>query len=200
MGLATACSEWVFWRISKEHDMIGRVFNAIEPLWLGQIDKHYVLNWKYAAPKRDTIYANIVWIIFNSHLFIRDNYIKGDYQIQFRVMNLAMLARHVTPDKKMFDNWFSDCLERSITLFPAQYDRGEILGKIVNGYDSSDEPAIPREFYFEPGFDYEKADIDSLLEKFVDSVDFLTNDTFFFSPEKLIERGFQGTPYKYTPK
>lgn len=199
LGLVAACGEWVFWRFSKIYEKTSVAINAMEPLWLGLIDKHYIKNWKFTSPPEDTIYKNILWIIFNSHLFIRDNYIKGDYQIQFRVMNMIMLARHVTPNNIMFDDWLSDCLKRSIELFPAQYDRGKTLGKTVNGYDSSNEPPIPREFYFEPDFDYEAADIDKLMEKFMNEVDH-SNETFFKSAKDMLAEGFQGTPYKYEPK
>lgn len=198
LGLTAACSEWIFWRLSKIKN-VDAALNAIEPLWLGLIDKQYIKNWKYTGSRGDTTYFNIIWIIFTCHFFIRDNYIKGDHQIQFRVMNIIKLARHVTSDKHMFDNWLNDCINRSIKLFPTLYDRGRTLGGITIGYDSSTELAIPREFYFEPGFDYETADIDGLLEKYINEVDH-SNKVFFWSATELIEQGFQGIPYKYELK
>lgn len=150
VGLAAAFSEWIFWRLSEKHN-VSAAINSIEALWLSLIDKKYLKNWGYSSSSQDTIYKNILWIVFNSHSYIRDNYIKGDYQIQYRVMNLGMLARHVTPDKKLFDAWLGDCLSRATKLFPAQYDRGDVMAhpeKYPKYYDSSNELAIPREFFF----------------------------------------------------
>lgn len=198
IGLAAALSEWIIWRLSKDRD-VSKLINAIEAIWLSLIDKLYLSNWKYSGDKGETIFKNIVWIVFSSHLFIRDNYIKGDYQIQYRIMNLAMLARHVTPDPVMFDTWLDDCFARLTKLFPAQYDRGDVMDHPENYpkyYDSSSEPPIPREFFFEPGFDYEKTNIVELLSKFMEHVDH-SNISFFKSPEKMIEKGFIGVPYLY---
>ncbi len=73
LGIVAACSEWVFWRFSKER-RVDNAINSIEAFWLAIVDKRYLLNWKYTSSKGETMYANILWIIFNNHLFIRDNY------------------------------------------------------------------------------------------------------------------------------
>ncbi|XKM12639.1 hypothetical protein RCS94_06330 [Orbaceae bacterium ac157xtp] len=198
VGLATALSEWILWRFSKNRSLSGPL-NAIEAMWLGLIDKHYLVSWNYDAPVGETIWKNILWITFKSQFFIRSNYIKGDYQIQFRVMNLAMLARYITPNKTLFDSWFSDCLVRLTQFFPAQYDRGDVMSHPKNYpefYDSSHEPPIPREFFFEPGFDYGKADIDGLLSRFMTQVDH-SNPKMFRTPKIMLEKGFVGIPYVY---
>ncbi|XKM12641.1 hypothetical protein RCS94_06340 [Orbaceae bacterium ac157xtp] len=197
-GLATALSEWIFWRFNKTRN-VSSVMRPVEAMWLGIINKQYMINWDYSGAKGDFTFANIVWVVFNSQLYIRDNYIKGDYQIQFRVMNLAMLARYITPNKSLFDNWFSDCLARLVQLFPAQYDRGDVMNHPKNYpefYDSSLELPIPREFFFESGFDYEKTDIDGLLSQFMAQVDH-SNPTFFRTPEDMLKKGFVGIPYVY---
>lgn len=198
IGLVAALSEWVFWRLSAKRD-VSVAINAIESIWLSLIDKSLLKNWKYTSHPEDTIYKNILWVIFKSHFFIKDNYIKGDYQIQYRVMNLAMLARHITPEKEMFDSWLSDCLSRATKLFPAQYDRGDVMEHPENYpkyYDSTAEPVIPREFFFEPGFNYETSNNNELLKRFVNNLNH-SNKVFFFTPEELLERGFTGKPYTY---
>ncbi|XKM12640.1 hypothetical protein RCS94_06335 [Orbaceae bacterium ac157xtp] len=198
VGLATALSEWILWRFSKDHN-ISVPLNSLEAMWLGLVNKYYLIDWGYNKSEGETIWSNILWVVFSGQEFIRSNYIHGNYQIQWWVMNLAMLARYITPNKTLFDNWFNDCLVRLTQFFPTQYNRGDVMDHPKNYpefYDSSHEPPIPREFFFEPDFDYEKADIDGLLSQFMAQVNHI-NSPFFRKAENMLEKGFVGIPYIY---
>jgi len=63
-------------------------------------------------------------------------------------------------------------------------------------YDSTAEPVIPRNFYWDVDFDYRTADNTSIINGYLSGLDY-RNNQFLSSPETMIEEGFKGTPYKY---
>lgn len=200
MGLSAALSEWAFWRINDVYPVESTI-PATDAVWLGLIDKCYINNSTYKGDTQD-IYDDILWVVCGCLDAIRYNYTTGSYRIIYRVINLAMLVRYITPDQSIFDSWLSDRLEQAIKLFPAQYDSRDVLShpeKYPESYDSSNEPPIPREFFFEPNFKYETANIDELLATFIQKVDH--SDPLYFKPaEKMVKEGFIGTPYVYPQK
>lgn len=198
VGLSAALAEWIFWRIKGSYP-IEATLPVTDALWLGLIDRRYINNWKYGADKGEDIYDNILWITLACLQEIRYHYTIGDYRILYRVVNLTMLARHIAPDKSQFDNWLGGCLERATEFFPARYDRDDVRNNPDNYnkcYDSSSEPPIPREFFFEPGFDYKTANIDELLERFINGLDH-SNELYFKSEDDMIKEGFIGMPYVF---
>lgn len=64
-------------------------------------------------------------------------------------------------------------------------------------YDLSNEPPIPREFFFEDEFDYQTANIPELLDNFLQNIGYVTYEGFFYTPEQMLENGFKGIPYRY---
>lgn len=198
IGLSAATLEWIFWRIS-EIFLFKDTSKQTDTLWLGLIDKRYIKVSECENFPRNDIYDDILWVASNCFDEIHYHYTIGSYRILYKVVNLIMLARYITPDKKIFDDWLNDCIKRSAKLFPARYNADEAWQNRDSVYDSSDESPIPREFYFEPEFDYETADIDGLLAKFINEVDH-SDEMYFKSAERMLEEGFQGTPYKYKQK
>ncbi|XKM12642.1 hypothetical protein RCS94_06345 [Orbaceae bacterium ac157xtp] len=198
IGLTAALSEWIFWRISKIFSIESITLNT-DVLWLGQIDKRYINNSQYGNEQKEDIYDDILWVLFGCLDEIRYNYTIGSYRIIYRVVNLAMLARYITPNPSVFDTWLADVLKRATKLFPAQYNRQDVRDhpkKYPEFYDSSNEPPIPREFFFEPDFDYETANIDELLSAFMQKVDH-SNPLYFKPAKEMIAEGFVGIPYVY---
>jgi hypothetical protein len=206
-GLAIAMTEFIYWRLhkfcEKKNIELTTSFSLVEILWTGIIDKQYAVCY----PPRifDIEDAKIVGVISNTDAFLSytsKRYLKGSYFTYESVPSLVKLARHIAPDKDWFDNWITDIFQRALKLFPALYDVDEIIferntyEKMV--YDSSLEPSIPREFFFEPDFDYEKAAIIALNQAYLDNLD--PNNLFLNPTKEIIENGFEGTPYKYEPK
>ncbi|MBC1744242.1 hypothetical protein HCA06_14425 [Listeria welshimeri] len=198
MGLTAALSEWIFWRINEVYPAEETLITT-DAIWLGLIDKRYIVNSRFGGDSGDDIYDNILWIVYNCLEQVRFHYTSGSYRIVYRVINLAMLTRYITPNKAIFDSWLSDCLNRLTTSFPIQYDSNDVLNHPENYpafYDSSHEPPIPREFFFETDFDYATENIDELLTRFMNTVDH-SNPACFKTEQVMIAEGFKGRPYIY---
>ncbi len=205
-GIAAALSEWIYWRLSK-HINIPEIVPILEAQWAANIDKRYSYLWEFRdAGKIDAEQRkayNTIWVMF----WILDTpkfaYFERRFFINLNIDKLAILARYISPDKKMFDAWYDNVFKRAAKLFPAQYDRSEIMenrsayqGKT---YDSSGESAIPREFFWDENFDYQTADNTRLINDFLSGLDY-ENNPYLNSSDKMLELGFKGTPYKYEPK
>lgn len=203
MGLATACSELIFWRLhnfgEKEGLDLSDYITFVEAAWASLISKEY-LSVQMSSFPYETNKAQVV--LYNTDALFRPvakRYTNGSYFTYELVANMVAIAKHISPDKDLFDAWLIDCLKRSEALFPAQYDVDDIIferptyKKMI--YDSSSEPAIPREFYFTPDFDYKSADIAALNQAYLEQLDY-QNNPYLNSPEVMIGKGFTGTPYK----
>lgn len=202
MGLTLAAGEWILWRLSRETNIITTL-NPLEAMWAGLIDKRYPLNWENNNKKDRGLLVEGPIFILNRCLQVGlSRYQEGSYSFSEFVVHIISLARYILPKPhiKTFDNWLSNCLKRSAELFPTQYDVIDIIWNEEKyegtSYDSSNEHPIPREFYFEPNFDYKTADIQGLLNQFLNSLDPKTNP-YLQSPEEMLKQGFQGTPYQY---
>lgn len=202
-GIATALMEWVYWRVSR-HIEIPTFLPIIESQWAAIIDKHYSFHKDFENTSLIDEDFNPavqpIWVmlfVLNSPKY---SYFNGRFLINVAVDKLAVLARHISPDKKFFDSWLSHVLKKAAKLFPAQYSYHEVIENrkeyFNKSYDSSDESAIPREFFFEPDYDYNVANNHLLINKFLSSLDYKNNPNLN-SPEQMIAEGFAGTPYQY---
>lgn len=199
VGLATALSEWVLWRLIKvsKQDLSWEI-TAIEAMWAGIIDKHYIKEWNYESDIQIDKVKGPLWVVLNCMDDIRYNYLEGDIFINAKVSTIAAIARLITPDTLLFDDWLTSCVKKSAKLFSVEYDRNE-CNNPNEYYNSSHELPIPREFYFDPAFDYSTENVDELLAAFVSSLDYKKNE-FLNSPEVMIENGYTGIPYEYKKK
>ncbi|VEJ56329.1 hypothetical protein [Pragia fontium] len=198
-GLGIAASEWVFWRFKQwrvelEGKNIDDLMLLVEALWIGLIDKNYLRN-----PEHDMDYIkgnkieSIVWYFLNQYISTRHYYRTSSVRLYLDVSHYIMIAQHISPDPKAFESWLTNCLKRMIELFPnEQIDED---GGIDRSYDVNQEPFIPREFYFDPEFDYETADLQKMSNILLTQADYI-NNPYLLSPEKVIEKGFIGTPYQ----
>lgn len=196
LGMATALCEWVYWRVlnhTETPEPLAKV--GIESLWASVVDKQYSFTWHYGSGKYQTdpangaMYAMLKCIGGSIASYHTGNSVFKD------IDHLAMLARHIAPDQSFFDQWFKRTLEKATELFPFVETENNPASK----YDCSLEPVVPREFFFDPDYDYETADNVKLINNFLSSIDY-ENNKALNNPKKMIEQGFQGTPYKYEPK
>ncbi|MBD8348189.1 hypothetical protein [Dysgonomonas sp. HGC4] len=125
------------------------------------------------------------YAMWQSVQYSRYNYIDNEHSSNEDVVRLAIIARHICPDKKLFDNWLRHILKRCIELFPY--------------IKLSNKPVIPRQFFFEKDYNYQSADHIKIINEFLSSLNYKENETLN-SPEIMKEEGFQGTPYKYEPQ
>ncbi|MDR2948756.1 MAG: hypothetical protein LBV71_06060 [Prevotella sp.] len=200
-GLATALGEWIYWRSSKYINKETTLL-ALEAQWAGLVHYLYGVNWKFGNEYISTPVDGPFWAMMTCMQDCRESYMTGDYFINSKTDNLAILARHISPDKEFFDTWLNNILHTSSNLFPARYDRQEIFENMDDYedkyYDSTDEPAIPRQFFWEPDYSFENEDNVKLINDFLSNLDY-KNNTFLSSPRSLLKRNFKGTPYIRTP-
>lgn len=201
-GVATALCEWIYWRMS-EHINRPKVNQALEAQWAGIIDMHYFFDWEFDEDYLSDPIDGPIWVMLKCISYPREAYVNGYIFINKKIPNLAMLARHISPEPKLFDNWFSHILKKSAELFPAGYDYAEVLADFKNReddiYDSTNEPAIPRCFFWDLNYDPKDSDNNKIINEFLANLNYQEN-TFLIPPEEMIEDGFAGTPYQYKEK
>lgn len=202
LGLATALSEWIIWHLTEERIRLDPTkkpeffFYLAQSHWLGLIDKYYTkdigANNKYPNESFEVIFWNTIRYMRN----VRQSYLYNDYDIYHSIDNFMLLTRQIVPEefKPLFDEWLTTTLEKSIQLFPATYDIGEMIDKDPT-YDASIEPYVPRDFYFDPDFDYHSADLVKTQNDLLKNANWELN-IFLNSPDEMLEEGFKGTPYQ----
>lgn len=195
LGLLTALCEWVFWRLKKHCD-IQMCIDVLEANWAGSVSKLYMKPWKYACKYEISIVQSPIWIAIQSLRITKIKFIRGDKFIFSEFPTMVALVNHICPDKKQFESWLSDCIKRAVQYFPAGYNYFEALEEDDDEmYDSTNEPVIPREFFFDSTFKYEKSYVNNLLQAFLGELNYQDN-SFLETPELMLSRGFKGIPYK----
>lgn len=198
-GVITAFCEWIYWRVFKHDINFPLVEMSIKSQWASLIDKRYSFAWNYSGDYVSDVANSTLWTMLKIIITLRDNYYNGHYFFT-GVDKLGLLARYVSPNKDVFDEWLEITIKKAAKLFPAQYDHREIVRNPRDydwtEYDSSGESPIPREFFFDPCYDYETGNDIQLLNRFLSSLDY-KNNKLLNSPEKMFELGFTGTPYQY---
>jgi len=201
-GLATALCEWIYWRLSK-HIHRPKINDALEAHWAGIIHQDYFFDWESEEEFTTDIVEGPIWVMLRCIGYVRENYFSGHFFINYKVPNLVMLARHISPDRKFFDTWYNGILSKAAELFPPGYDYAEIFRKMdkYDGdvYESSNEPPIPRQFFWDEEYDYETANNIKTINDFLSNLKYVENQ-FLNPPDLMIEEGFQGIPYKYRLK
>lgn len=194
-GIATSLCEWIYWRMSR---YINRplALQSIEAQWASILDRRYSIDWNFDGDYISEPINGPIYTMLKILQLPRECYYEGSIFIDDGVEKLAMLARHISPDKKFFDQWFNNNLRNAVRLFPAQYDRdGDLDAYEDKIYDSSQEPVIPREFFFDPDYNYEAADNEKLINQFLASLNYKEN-VLLNSPEDMLNIGFVGKPYQ----
>lgn len=199
MGFATAAAEWITWRLENfRYQFHNKNMNEerfyIEAQYIGLIDKHYIwnLDTEEDLPDEDKIETPI-YQLDRFSLFVRDWYITTRFGLHHRTCNILMLARHVTEQDKLFDDWLVNRLKLAISLFPNKSVDSE--NKPIEGYDSSQDPFIPREFFFDMEFDYGKANLLQMQKNLLLHVNNGKN-RYLAPPNEMIKEGFLGIPYQ----
>jgi hypothetical protein len=190
MGLAIAISEWIIWRFDG-HANLNDAHNRIEAAWASVIDPLYSKELSLQMTKDDNVAPvegplELALCLLGK---IHGRYCKGNIYLAAPIVNLAMLARHLMPDKKAFDSWLSTALRRAAQVFP----RGVTYDRKTGTYDASHEKPVPREF-FDPNWVYTEAAAEAALRAFLQTLDPKQNP-YLRTPEEMKAAGFKGTPY-----
>jgi len=168
----------------------------IEALWAGAIDPLYLKTFKFGyeyddEDEKPTPFSSN-WFVL---IFFTKKYMEGSFYIHHYLMNLSMLARHLMPNKRLFDKWFAETMDKTAETFPCSYDYDDLdMGDTEARYDCSDDAPVLREFFFDPEFQYSEEAAKPLLNTFLQSLDY-NNNPWICTPEEMLEKGFKGTPY-----
>ena len=198
LGVAIALTELVHQRSEKfyPHINASQEFTPrIKSLWAGAIDPLYLKTYEFGFKYPDengcsSPYSSNWYILFN----ITNCYIEGSGCIHQYLVGLSMLARHLMPNKKIFDSWFTEVMRKTTETFPYLNDF-EIIDGCEVKYDCSEIAPIPREFFFDPKFKYSEEAAKPVLNAFLQSLDY-NNNPWLCAPEEMLAKGFKGEPYK----
>lgn len=170
MGLGMAITEWVVWRLSGLTDVTDALLR-VEAGWTS-------LTRPALAPKLrfdltddhvdDPILGPLEQVQCNLGA-LAHRYATGYIYLAEVVVRQATLARHVMPDKKVFDGWLSSLLRSLASARP----RGPEYDESSEVYDYSHEAPVSRDAFgdtFQPAFATAVAQ-----EAFLQSLDPATN-------------------------
>lgn len=107
-------------------------------------------------------------------------------------VNMALLTHHVISDPTVFDDWLEEALRKGATIFPREVESYDWES---NFYDFTQEKIIPREFFFDPNFEYSDDAAMDVLQKFLDSLDPKKNP-YLLTAKEMKANGYSRTPYK----
>lgn len=182
VGLTAALLEWIYWRYAGYTKRSNDIQKRIEALW-SSID-----NMKNSKPlifdaDFDTSASGHVdgplWIALMNVRMIDVMYRNGSRAIQTELIGLVLLARHITPRKKVFDKWFTRTIAVLKEDYPCQYDTDNIENYEAI-YDSSHEPTICRNFFFDPEFQYSSEASEKAIHELIDNLDSKANPFLYF--------------------
>ena len=130
IGVVVALTEIIQKRLTGVFPQIDadREFSLkIKALWASAVDPLYLktfdFDWKYFDKNEVLTPYATTWYIIG---FIMARYIKGSYYIYDYPVRLSLLARHLMPNKKLFDNWFAETLRKTAKVFPCTYDYADL--------------------------------------------------------------------------
>ncbi|WJS96450.1 hypothetical protein NYQ10_08295 [Flavobacterium johnsoniae] len=184
IGLTAALLEWVYWRFTGYTQATNDTQKRIEALWCSINDREQtnplLFDTDLEIPASGSV-NGALWIALMNVRMIDVRYRKGSYFLQNELLGLVLLARHITPRKKKFDNWFSQIAAELIHLYPCPYKNMELDETDEAVYDSSNEPVISREFFFDSEFEYTVEASENAIHNFIDNLDHKANTFLNFS-------------------
>lgn len=178
VGLTAALLEWVYWRFTGYTQSTQDTQKRIEALWCSINDREQtnplLFDTNLDIPAVGCI-DGVLWIALMNVRMVDVRYRKGSYFLQNELLGLVLLARHITPKKKIFDKWLGDVLSNLIRLYPCPYNFNDLDESDEAIYDSSNEPKICREFFFDSQFNYSREDAGKALHHFIENLDHKAN-------------------------
>ncbi|MDA6072684.1 hypothetical protein NJT12_23970 [Flavobacterium sp. AC] len=188
VGLTAALLEWVYWRYTGYTKMNSDIQKRIEALWFSVDNRENTKPLLFDAGFDISASGHVsgrLWIALMNVRMIDVMYRKGSYLLQGELIGLVLLARNITPKKSTFDKWFSRKITALQQEYPSQYTKDNIDVTDEAIYDSSNEPVICRDFFFNPEFEYTKEASENALEDFVENIDYKTNPFLGLSRKAL---------------
>ncbi|CAC9974192.1 hypothetical protein [Flavobacterium panici] len=184
VGLTAALLEWVYWRFTGYTQFTQDTQKRIEALWCSINDREQtnplLFDCDLDIPANGLV-NGALWIALMNVRMVDVKYRKGSYLLQSELVGLTLLARHVTPKKKTFDKWFEKTIAELIRLYPCQYSYDNLDESDEAIYDSSNEPVLCRELFFDTEFKYSVEASENAIHNFIDNLDIKANPFLDFS-------------------
>ncbi|MBB4800111.1 hypothetical protein HNP37_000150 [Flavobacterium nitrogenifigens] len=184
IGLTAALLEWVYWRFTGYSQATNDTQKRIEALWCSinnlEQTNPLLFDTDFEIPATGSV-NGALWIALMNVRMIDVRYRKGSYFLQNELVGLVLLARHITPRTKKFDNWFSRIMSELIHTHPNPYKNAKLDESDEAVYDSTNEPSISREYFFDETFNYTVEASENALHSFIDNLDHKANAFLNFS-------------------
>ncbi|MCP2027163.1 hypothetical protein L1276_002307 [Flavobacterium sp. HSC-32F16] len=184
IGLSAALLEWVYWRFTGYTQTINDTQKRIEALWCSVNNREQTNPLLFDTNLDISASGSVngaLWIALMNVRMIDVLYRKGSYFLQHELVGLVLLARHITPKKKNFDEWFNQIITELVRLYPCPYKNEDLDEMAEAVYDSSTEPVICREFFFDSEFKYSLEASENAIHNFIDNLDLKSNPFLDFS-------------------
>jgi len=176
IGLTASLLEWVYWRFKGYSEMTDDIKNRIEALWCSvenpENTNPLVFDSELNAPATGFINGPI-WLALMNVRMIDMLYKKGSPLLQSELVGLVLLARHITPKRRIFDKWFENIIDKLQNQFPNQNQEIDYSEETI--YDCSSEEKICHEFFFNTNFEHTEKSSDYALTEFISNIDYTTN-------------------------
>ncbi|MFB9078847.1 hypothetical protein ACFFLS_10910 [Flavobacterium procerum] len=178
IGLTAALLEWVYWRFTGYTKVTNDTQKRIEALWCSvespEQTKPLLFDTDFEIPASGSVNGPL-WIAHMNVRMIDSLYRKGSYYLQNELIGLVLLARHITPKKKVFDQWFNHIIVDLICLYPCEYQNADSEEMDEAIYDSSNEPLICRDFFFDSEFKASNEASENAIHGFIDNLNYQAN-------------------------
>jgi len=184
IGLTAALLEWVYWRFTGYTQATCDTQKRIEALWCSISNREQTNPLLFDTDLEISATGAVngaLWIALMNVRMIDVRYRKGSYFLQNELVGLVLLARHITPKKKKFDKWFSQTITTLINTHPCAYRNTALDETDEAVYNSSNEPVISREFFFDSEFKYSNEASENAIHNFIDNLDLKANPFLDFS-------------------
>ncbi|MCV9928432.1 hypothetical protein OIU83_12255 [Flavobacterium sp. LS1R49] len=186
LGLTAALLEWIYWRYKSHVESSQDTKQRIEALWCSISNPEYtkplVFDLNMDVPASGPIDGPI-WVALMNVRMIDVLRRKGSYYLQSEIIGLALLARHISPKKKIFDKWLKDTISELTRFMPCQYNQEDLNDASKKVYNPSTEPVICREFFFDPFYKYSAKSSETAIKDYVASLNYETNPFLCFPKE-----------------
>ncbi|MEG2102348.1 hypothetical protein [Flavobacterium sp. FlaQc-28] len=178
IGLTAALLEWIYWRFTGFTQTTNDTQKRIEALWCCINNREQtnplLFDTELEIPAAGPV-DGALWIALMNVTMIDVRYRKGSYFLQNELLGLALLARHITPKKKTFDKWLNSTISNLVSIYPCTYSYIDLDESDEAVYNSSNEPVICRDFFFDPEFKYSLEASENAIHNFIDNLDLKAN-------------------------
>jgi hypothetical protein len=183
IGLTAALLEWIYWRF-KGYTKTNDIEKRIEALWCSidnvENTKPLVFDADFDMSATGPLNGPL-WIALMNVRMIDVMYRKGSYLLQSELIGLILLARHITPKRRVFDKWFNETIVELKMQYPCTYIQSNTDQSDKAFYDSSNEALICRNFFFDPEFQNSEMASEKAIHDLINNLDIEANQFLCFS-------------------